>query len=100
MDKPTSYKEKEDLLENEEGESGSKRKEKGKIDMAQQELGKTKIFKGEKRYTEVDKPTAYKEKEDVRGIEERKTATKKKEKGKTHESSQKVGFIQRSNSGS
>ena len=33
-DKPTSYKEKEDLLENEEGESGSKRKEKGKIDMA------------------------------------------------------------------
>ena len=95
MDKPTSYKEKEDLLENEEGEIGSKRKEKGKIDMAQQELGKTKIFKGEKRYTEVDKPTAYKEKED-----EKKTATKKNEKGKTHESSQKVGFIQRRNSGS
>ena len=95
MDKPTSYQEKENVLENEEGEIASRQKEKGKINQAQQELGKTEIFKDEKRYNEVNKPTAYKEKKDVLESEEGETSTKRKEKGETNQSQQQPRFIQR-----
>ena len=79
VDKPTSYKEKEDVDEIEEGESANRRKYIGKRNKLQQKWGKLNISKDETGYTE-DKPTSYKKKKDV--DEEGDSANRRKDKGK------------------
>ena len=86
VDKPTSYKEKEDVDEIEEGESANRRKDRGKRNKLQQKWGKLNIPKNETGYTELDKPTSYKKKKDVDDIEEGDSANRRKDKGKIEKS--------------
>ena len=86
-DKPTIYKEKEDVDEIEEGDSATGRKDKGKTKKLYPELGKITISKGETGSTEMDKPLAYKEKEETDEIEEE--STRREGKGNKNEKEKK-----------
>ena len=84
-DKPTAYNEEEEVLEDEELDIETKRKERGKINCLYKEICKTMLFKGEKGITEVNEPTADKEREDKLESKELENSPKKKTKGKTTE---------------